>query len=43
MHRISGLPDIRPDSPAFLYILYPAGYQIACQISGRISSIRLLD
>jgi hypothetical protein len=22
-------PDIRPDNPAFLDILYPAGYQIA--------------
>jgi hypothetical protein len=25
MHRISG----RPDNPAFFYIRYPAGYQIA--------------
>jgi hypothetical protein len=33
-------PDIRPDNPAFFYIRYPAGYQIACRISGRISSIR---
>jgi hypothetical protein len=22
-------PDIRPDNPAFFYIRYPAGYQIA--------------
>jgi hypothetical protein len=37
MHRISGRPDIRPDNPAFFDIRYPAGYQIACRISGRIS------
>jgi hypothetical protein len=29
-------PDIRPDNPAF-FIRYPAGYQIALRISGRIS------
>jgi hypothetical protein len=29
MHRISGRPNIRPDNPAFFYIRYPAGYQIA--------------
>jgi hypothetical protein len=40
MHRISGRPDIRPDNPAFLNIRYPAGYHIACRISGRIPDIR---
>jgi hypothetical protein len=29
MHQISGWMDIRPDNPAFFYIQYPAGYQIA--------------
>jgi hypothetical protein len=28
-------PDIRPDNPAFFDIRYPAGYQIACRISGK--------
>jgi hypothetical protein len=28
MHRISGRPDIQLDNPAFVYIWYPAGYQI---------------
>jgi hypothetical protein len=26
---IRDAPDIRPDNPAFFYIWYPAGYQIA--------------
>jgi hypothetical protein len=29
MHRISRQTDFRPDNPTFLYIRYPAGYQIA--------------
>jgi hypothetical protein len=29
MHRISDRPDIRPDNPAFFYILYLAGYRIS--------------
>jgi hypothetical protein len=30
-------PDIRLDNPACFDIRYPAGYQIVCRISGRIS------
>jgi hypothetical protein len=33
---IMDAPDIRPDNPSFFDILYPAGYQIALRISGRI-------
>jgi hypothetical protein len=27
--RRKDAPDIRPDNPAFFYIRYPVGYQIA--------------
>jgi hypothetical protein len=47
MHRISGRPDIRPENLAFLYIRYPAGYQIALpdirKAGYRISGVCLTD